>query len=164
MDSLWLLAQPGSCWPGSRIAMLMTQEASPGFLFFIFRTFRAYNSFICPNCELGPPASIWTCSEIRNSKTPSTLQSCSWIFNPFLGFCFLKTTFQLFLPSSCFTSWSMHLKLWTFECISLEPVIFWKRWIFWTFRKLVFSWSDRTDYQLTVGRVYFSRNCFHGKG
>ena len=93
------------------------------------------------------------------SKTPPTLKAHS-----FRTLSWNSASWPpLYLPSACSTTSSMHLTIWNFQCIALEPEIPWKRWFARAFRKFLFSryatfisiWKykthDLTDHQLTVG-------------
>ena len=111
--------------------------------------------------QVGPGTfKYWRAERSETTKTPSTMQACSFFSNPFLEFCFST---PLFLPPYCCTSSCKYLTLWKFQSIALEPEILWKRWFARAFRKhfffcyAIFTWiwtcktHDLTDYQLAVG-------------
>ena len=108
----------------------------------------------------------------ETTKTPSTLQGCSFFSNPFLEFCFSTPAFS---PSHCSTSSPKHLTLWKFQCISLESDIHWKRWFVWAFRKHFFSFampfsheSEHTKLMtsliINLSWQFSTGNRFHVKG
>ena len=63
----------------------------------------------------------------ETTKTPSTLQACSFLSNPFLEFCLSTPAVSSIIFKACSTCLSKHLTHLKFQSIALEPVIIWKR-------------------------------------
>ena len=63
------------------------------------------------------------------------------LFKSFLGILLLDPVFSSIIFKACFASMFMHLTIWKFQCIALEPKILSKRWFTGTLSKLFFSYA-----------------------